>query len=889
MENAPKASAPNSPSEFAPGGHARWIAAIMLLLAGYFIHAELAQIEHRQGVERAALFRTLAGHAAAFARDTATRREAIEHITTQIEQTPVLEITVEDDFAEPLFQQRQLNAYEARLPALYRALSRLAGIPARREIVLTPPGAPELMVYLTVSTACTTLETLRVILVGLLLALLAFLAILWLLHRQRLQTRKHMARLNRQFDHLTHQLVPEEFRLQTGPLETRINRLQDVLFEQAARNDVTAQRLKGQSRSLQEELGLCRGEVEECRKALRQATRAKLSFMAHLSHEIRTPMNSIIGFGQLLERTPLNALQRDYLHTMQQSGQSLLGMLGNVLDLTQIENSSLALSPRPFDLVDLLESTVLGLATEAYDKGLDLHLVPYADLPAKAMGDAPRLSQALVNLLGNAIRYTPRGAVTLRALVEDEWDDEFLLRIEVRDTGPGLPFTQREAIERVYLDGRRDEDDSVGLGLYVTYHIVQAMHGQTGYDSEPGQGATFWFTARLRCAGQGKLDDSLPRFGNRRADVLINEPDARLSLRNALMSMNFHVVEHDSLQSLLRQMRQTPADETQHALDLLVIGQLTRRFSPDLARRLVEDLRPHTRHIVALEPTLDPQRLQEVESWGVDRCLPSTIRRERLIAAVEELAQLERASPSAPSTDEEQRRPIPGLRVLAIDDNALNRQVARRLLEQLRCEVLTADSGAEGLRLCSRERQDIIFTDLHMPGMDGIQTLAALRRLPLVDKAPIYAVTADALPETRARLMEAGFDGVLVKPLLERDLIEVLIAHFGASATPVEQAKQPPVCPPTLDEELRELLRAELPEQLAELQTLNAQTEREALRQLAHKIRGSAGCCGLARLLAAATVTEETLIRRESSLQERRASVHTLREEIRRVLDALQY
>jgi len=481
------------------------------------------------------------------------------------------------------------------------------------------------------------------------------------------------------------------------------------------------------------------------------ATRAKSSFLATMSHEIRTPMNGVLGLLDLVKRTPLSSDQARTLWLIEESAQSLLRIIDDILDFSKIEAGKLELDPHPFSVAEMAEGVAATLGPAARRKGLRLLCDIDPGLTAGLVGDPVRIRQVLVNLMGNAIKFTTRGHVTLRVQHQGSEGPGDRLRFEVQDTGIGLtdvqiarlfqPFAQAEISTSRRFGG-------TGLGLSICRMLISLMNGRIGVTSQPDQGSTFWVELVLPRAPEGAVNVMA---------TLVPLDGVRVLLDMA------HADEADILRAYLAADGASLLSPDSRTLpDVTVTDRVADGGAEGDIVRLRNEDRPLRRTMV-----------------------------NRLVAAAAGLADLGELDWVA-SLD---RLPAPPQEpVLIVDDHPINREVIIRQLEQLGCRVEEASNGQEALNAFARGRYALVLTDCEMPVMDGLTLARAIRRMEDKagrDRIPIIALTANALGDQAARCLEAGMDDCLIKPIDTKRLGRSLLRWF-----PPADGARPPAPPP---------------------------------------------------------------------------------------------
>jgi signal transduction histidine kinase/CheY-like chemotaxis protein len=532
----------------------------------------------------------------------------------------------------------------------------------------------------------------------------------------------------------------------------------------------------------QRELERLRDEVWELRAAAEArdraeaASAAKSRFLATVSHEVRTPLNGILGMADLLTATSIDGEQKGYIEAIRASGQSLASLIEDLLDLSRIEAGKLDIINEQFALAPLVESVVELLAPRAHEKGLEIASFVAPDVPAETIGDAARLRQVLLNLAGNAVKFTEDGGVGLR-LVRDAQG----LVISVIDTGPGVPFDRREAIFEDFEQGDESvarQHGGTGLGLAISKQLVERMGGQLTLTGSSAAGSTFALSLPLQ-AKTAKPDRDRSMSGQ---SVLILSPShfeapyigERLASCGA--QMVFAPNEMEAL-SCLAAARPAPHDIV---LIDCAFGESTTTALAEAARKAGVK-----RLFILFSPTerraLSSATLRRFDGW-----LVKPVRSASLLARLAPQLQLAGAAQHFPG---DAAPKLEGVSVLLAEDNEISRRVALKHLERHGADVTCAGDGAEAVRLASEASFDIIVLDIRMPVLDG---LAAARHIRAADedgrKTPLIALTANAFAADRRAAIEAGFNYFLAKPVDPFDLVALIQTALkrtpGADALP---------------------------------------------------------------------------------------------------------
>ncbi|MCS0609642.1 PAS domain-containing protein [Massilia solisilvae] len=622
------------------------------------------------------------------------------------------------------------------------------------------------------------------------------------------------------------------------------------------------------------ELKRTQGRLVQALREAEHASSAKGQFLANMSHEIRTPMNAIMGLARLLEEAPLGRRERGYVERMQLAAKSLLGMLSDVLDFSKVEAGQLVLERQPFLLDDVLATVAAVAASNAWAKGVEPVFDVDGAVPRSLVGDQVRLGQVLLNLAANAIKFTDKGEVVLAVRAAGFDAGTVRLAFSVRDTGIGIAPDQQERMFEAFSQA----DSSIsrkyggaGLGLAICRRLVELMGGQLRVDSAPGLGATFSFelafplaphTAALPCpdAAQAVL-------------VADDNPSALAALAGACEAFGWQVDRADggaAALALLRAGRRYDLAFLDSAMPDLDGASVLAYARSDQSIRLPRCA------LAAADP--ERERLAALaDDLHVDALLAKPFTRRALLETVAELC-----SGAAPAP----ARPIPlagrlaGLRVLLVEDNVINQEVANYALVHAGASVDIAENGQMALSMLSERsvQYDAVLMDLQMPVMNGYDATGAIRAMGL-DRLPIIAMTANAMEEDRRRALAAGMDAHLAKPIEVDVLVETLLAVAGRAAGGAADAAAPAAWPappsiPGID------LKATLPRfggafanfaavfrrfessqgrTLDEVRELLRSGDRKGAQQLAHRLRGVAANLGANEVAALALDFEQAL------------------------------
>ena len=635
-------------------------------------------------------------------------------------------------------------------------------------------------------------------------------------------------------------------------------------------------------------------QLDFANRKAREAARLQTEFLANMSHELRTPLNGVIGFAVQLGKTDLTEHQKDYLRTIESSAKHLLAIINNILDFSKLEAGRLSFEKIPFSLRDTVYDTVNLLLPTVYEKNIDLSVDIDSGVPDLVVGDPLRLQQILTNIVGNAVKFTNQGSVTLTmsssGLVSP--NSEILIEAQVSDTGIGISPSQLKTIFRPFTQANASISRTfggTGLGLVITAKLLSKMGGSITVKSNIGKGSRFSMSIPLATAPVEAERIALPARLAECQVLLVDRDDwSRISYANMLSSIGaspIAVQDPDSIPSIASGR---PA--------AAVISLCTTSPVPEL--RGIAALLPRGIPVIALLNSQDNTVIEELRKTGASAVLPKPARvtalRNALASAAQKKDGTSAGSVAAPQAEDthhaaaapakdagtERKAPAADLipcRVLAADDNPANLKLMSIMLSAIVTEPVMAASGEEAVSIAGERKLDLILMDIQMPVMDGVSAMKAIRSGggPNAD-TPVIAVTALAIPEERRRLLDLGMNGFLTKPVEEESLLEIVKAarkgtleelSKSAAAMPADDmagkaagsfisseassslfdpagAVRRAAGQKKIAKEMLSLLLASVPEVQEAIASLSS-VKPEKLAGLVHKFAGGAACCGI--------------------------------------------
>ena len=627
-------------------------------------------------------------------------------------------------------------------------------------------------------------------------------------------------------------------------------------------------------------------ERHRAHEALEQANRFKSEFLANMSHEIRTPMNAIIGLGHLLAKTPLNARQDDYVHKIQVSAQSLLGVVDDILDFSKIEAGKLNIETAPFSFEEIFESVSIMATARIGDKPVELLYDFDPAIPPRLVGDSYRINQIMTNLVSNAAKFTEQGSIVVSAHIWRRHGERIWIRFSVADTGIGIAPDRLEHLfdPFVQADGSTTRQfGGTGLGLSICRKLVGLMGGEIRAESTPGQGSCFIVDLPLQTTRESRDGLTSPNFRDLRILLMDDNPTARHVIGDMLESMHFHVSVVSSCEEALTHLQEADPPFDLALLDWRMPGMKGDR----LARTIREHMGGRGPAIILMtaygREIMDHPLDEGVLDGVLIKPLTPSLLNDAIVRAYS-ARRPEAFNSTVSAAPKDSGQPLSG-RVLVVEDNDINQQVAVEMLRHMGVQADTVSDGALAVQAVEHNPPDLVLMDIQMPVMDGYEATRRIRHLPGMSELPIYAMTANALVGDTAKSLAAGMNGHIAKPVDPEELYQVLARHLPPGSPPQEPETAPPAggewrldnpCPECLDPDrgiaqvggntgfylklLGDFL-ANHGNAVEHIHSLLDSGDREGARREVHTLRGVAGNIGAQPLQTQAAQLEAALLK----------------------------
>ena len=653
-----------------------------------------------------------------------------------------------------------------------------------------------------------------------------------------------------------------------GVLESCINQMKNELKD--SRTDLEIQ-LNVYTEELQqtlEELEIRNAELDITRSKAIYANNAKSEFLANMSHEIRTPLSGIIGFTELLQGTRLSGQQKDYASTIQKSSKTLLEIINDILDLSKIESGKTEITSSEFNLIDIIEDIINLLTPSALKKNIELFYRIEEHVPVIIYSDPFRIHQILTNLIGNAIKFTDNGYVYLQITTGEIDQVESSIKFSVSDTGIGMSSSDKKKLFKAFTQA----DTSItrrfggtGLGLVISRKLTLLMDGEIGFDSTKGEGSTFWFSVPVTPV---TVKSTTSELAGKKIAFISNHFIAKQAFKTLFTNAQC-IVNDYAIDTLTR------LDEVEAENDIIVVF-LSRKEIINNSLSYIDDL-TFSKPSLLIASTRSHKKLRNIQQHIFDTAVFTSEKVERIKQKL--INSINRMAP-----DSETDLPIKitdtaidwsTINVMVVDDNEVNLRLAEIILHKHKTRVTTARSGAQAIDYASMNSFDIVFMDLHMPGLDGYETTRKVREVTPGKQPVIIALTANALPQEKEKVIKAGMNGILIKPVSDAMLQKVINQWVLKKSISTSEFKEIKIDRPTnieiendtdktvfsidlakeftgdnkeLAYELFSMLREELDSYSKDILKAANENDIERLHHVVHKLHGASRCCGTTEL-----------------------------------------
>jgi len=660
-----------------------------------------------------------------------------------------------------------------------------------------------------------------------------------------------------------------------GILESCINQMKDELKDSRTDLEIQLNVYTDELQQTLEELEIRNAELDITRSKAIYANNAKSEFLANMSHEIRTPLSGVIGFTELLQGTPLSTQQTDYTNTIQKSAKNLLEIINDILDLSKIESGKTEISTSKFNLVDIIEDIINLLTPSAFAKDIELFYRIEKDVPRIIKSDPFRIHQILTNLIGNAIKFTDEGYVYLQVSTGEIEIAEASIKFTVSDTGIGMNSSDKKKLFKAFTQA----DTSItrrfggtGLGLVISRKLTLLMQGEIGFDSTRNEGSTFWFSVPVKPVSE---DFQQCDFKNKSIAFICNHFIAKQTYKTLFDVCQCRVNDYSS--NSLNDLAEIEKEN-----DVIVYFLSRKEINDSIALKKLEKLHFSIPSML-IASTRSHTVLRDLQQHIFDSAVFSSEKiehiKKRLANTINK--NLPDDLDETADKDLEKYYDWSSINVMVVDDNEINLRLAEIILHKHKARVTTARSGAQAVDFASMNSFDIIFMDLHMPGIDGYETTQKIRDITPGRQPVIVALTANTLPQEEDKVMRSGMNGIIIKPVSDTILQKVIsqwilkdpINSLDDSVLEnetdtmnkdlifsLELAKEFTSNNEDLAFELFDMLRGEIEGYKSGIAAAIRDGDMVELRAQVHKLHGASRCCGTSELKEVSNRLENLIV-----------------------------